>query len=133
MRHRADSAGDGLQAPARLPVLALVLGSVLVWLARIQWPQPRAGDPDASAQLVLGYAYQQGRQFGPRIIFTHGPWSFLKLVYCYPLISGRSLSGELFFTQWSPVASASSLRDSTSGGLFCSSPVARSCYRYSRT
>ena len=28
MRHRADSAGDGLQAPARLPVLALVLGDM---------------------------------------------------------------------------------------------------------
>ncbi|MGI9114719.1 MAG: hypothetical protein ACR2FX_06735 [Chthoniobacterales bacterium] len=80
----AASVATASHRAAQLRFVVIVAGSVVVWLGWINWPLAPTQGIDPSAQLVLGYAYGQRWQFGPEILFTHGPWSFLKLAYCYP-------------------------------------------------
>lgn len=66
-------------ASAWLRRLGLVAVTLALWFAAMNLPVPPDTGLDRSWQTALADAHVQGRQFGPEIIFTYGPWGFLAL------------------------------------------------------
>jgi hypothetical protein len=78
--------GDAAAAPRRGVVLPL-LAAVLVMLSFLTLPRSATDldlDSDASLSEVLGYAHQQGLQFGTDIVSTYGPLGYVIFVYFSP-------------------------------------------------
>src|ERR1700690_1639526 len=80
-------------APCRSVVLPL-LAAVLVMLSFLTLPRAATDldlDSDASLGEVLGYAHQQGLQFGTDFVSTYGPLGYVIFVYFSPRTAGACM------------------------------------------
>jgi hypothetical protein len=80
-------------APRRSVVLPL-LAAVLVMLSFLTLPRAATDldlDSDASLGEVLGYAHQQGLQFGTDFVSTYGPLGYVIFVYFSPRTAGTCM------------------------------------------
>jgi hypothetical protein len=80
-------------APRRSVILPL-LAAVLVMLSVATLPRAATDldmDSDASLCEVLGYAHQQGLQFGTDLVSTWGPLGYVVFVYFSPRTAGTCL------------------------------------------
>jgi hypothetical protein len=64
----------GSNLPYIIGNVALV---IVFWLALIYWPAAPTSGLDPSWRMALGYAVQEGWQFGTDIAFTYGPLGYL--------------------------------------------------------
>src|ERR1035441_3709620 len=80
-------------APRRSVVLPL-LAAVLVMLSFLTLPRAATNldmDSDTSLSEVLGYAHQQGLQFGTDFVCTYGPLGYFIFVYFSPRTAGTCM------------------------------------------
>src|ERR1035441_3227384 len=81
-------------APRRSVVLPL-LAAVLVMLSCVTLPRAATDldmDSDTSLSEVLGYAHQQGLQFGTDLVSTWGPLGYVVFVYFSPRTAGTCMA-----------------------------------------
>jgi hypothetical protein len=74
---------------------ALLVATLALWLANIDLPGPAPNDL-GSWQTILIDAHLHGRQFGPEIVFTYGPWGYLELGGYLPAALTSKLVWEIF-------------------------------------
>jgi len=94
--------------PRRSVVLPL-LAAVLVMLSFLTLPRAATDldlDSDASLGEVLGYAHQQGLQFGTDFVSTYGPLGYVIFVYFSPRTAGTvcAMSVRSGTSSWPTVA-----------------------------
>jgi hypothetical protein len=88
-RRFSDLVGRLMRGDTTVALLtAFVLALTFLTVPRI----PLSNGMECSWSAVLNYAYQEGLQFGPDIIFTYGPMGFLSIFYFTPDTGGLRLA-----------------------------------------
>jgi hypothetical protein len=98
LRPAVNSAASSLAAtrPARTlrwrQATVLSFATIALWLALLDLPGPAGNSLDGAWNTSLIDAHLHGRQFGPDVIFTYGPWGFLNSVgYLAPALHAKFL------------------------------------------